>query len=77
MTTTIQTPEQAECLELLASITKALHEVYKPEGVLMFWSARIRYLDGQRPCDVWTQQNLLLLRRLDQHANALSDGAFA
>lgn len=61
---------------LLRSIATALNEVYEPAGVLMFWSSPKTYLDGQRPCDVWSSGNLDLLRRLDQRVNALADGAF-
>ncbi len=70
-------PPPDEALALLASIAKALSDVYEPAGVLMFWSSRIRYLDGQRPCDVWSERSLDYLRILDQHVNALADGAFA
>ena len=64
-----------ERTELLVSIAKALGDVYDPAGVLLFWSARIKYLDDRRPCDVL--DDLAALRTLDQRTNALADGAFA
>jgi hypothetical protein len=66
-------PDERE--QLLASISRSLHDVYDPAVVLMFWSARIKYLDDRRPCDL--MNDLDALRTLDQRANALADGAFA
>lgn len=67
--------ERAEAL--LSEIAAALDDVYEPAGVLMFWSSRVTFLDGRRPCDVWSEQDVPMLERLAQRVNALADGAFA
>lgn len=62
---------------LVTEAATALHDVYEPAGVLIFWSAPIKYLDGKRPCDVYRDGDLELMARLVQWVQALADGAFA
>lgn len=62
---------------LVTEAAAVLAEIYEPAGVLMFWSARIAYLDHRRPCDLWVERDAPMLERLVQHLNALADGAFA
>lgn len=64
-------------LYLLDDIVAGLFDVYEPAGALIFWSSRITYLDGRRPCDIWSERDLPMLERLAQRVNALADGAFA
>lgn len=72
------TTEAAEALtDLIESIAEALNDVYKPAGVLMFWSSRVTYLDGKRPCDLWSDRDIEGLRTLANHVHALADGAFS
>lgn len=61
--------------ELVAEAASVLAEIYDPAGVLIFWSSRIKYLDGKRPCDLYRDKDEALLERLVQHLNALADGA--
>lgn len=62
---------------LIGEAASVLAEIYDPAGVLIFWSSRITYLDRQRPCDIWRDQDAELMERLVQRLNALADGAFA
>lgn len=62
---------------LVAEAAAVLAEIYDPAGVLIFWSSRIKYLDGKRPCDLYRDRDDVLMERLVQHLNALADGAFA
>jgi hypothetical protein len=59
---------------LIAESASLLAELYEPAGVLMFWSARIKYLDNRRPCDLMDDEEALTM--LNQRLNALCDGAF-
>lgn len=61
---------------LLEDIAAVLHEIYDPAGALIWWSARIKYLDDKRPCDIWRDRDMALLERINQRLNALADGAF-
>lgn len=62
---------------LVTEAASVLAEVYEPAGVLMFWSARIKYLDEKRPCDIYADGDIALMERLVQRVNALADGAFS
>lgn len=64
-------------VRLLEDIAAVLHEIYDPAGALIWWSARITYLDNKRPCDIWRDRDMVLLERICQRLNALADGAFA
>lgn len=72
------TPDQVEnrAAELLDRISSVLHEIYEPAGALIFWSARIKYLDDRRPCDLWRDRDLDGLDTLWRRLEALADGAF-
>jgi hypothetical protein len=63
--------------ELVAEAATALADIYEPAGVLIFWSSRITYLDGKRPCDIYRDGDVPLMERLVQRVTALADGAFA
>lgn len=67
----------AQVEALVTEAAKVLAEVYEPAGVLLFWSARIKYLDNKRPADLVADKDVELLERLGQRVNALADGAFA
>lgn len=76
------TPEGREAIDakveaLVTEAAKVLAEVYEPAGVLLFWSARIKYLDNKRPADLVAEKDVERLERLVQRLNALADGAFA
>lgn len=60
--------------EILTEVSKDLHDIYDPAGVLMFWSARLRYLDGRRPCDVYAAGDEYAMEQLARHVAALADG---
>lgn len=62
---------------LVEEAASVLAEIYDPAGVLIFWSARVTYLDGKRPCDVYRDGDEELMERLVQRIKALADGAFA
>lgn len=59
--------------ELLTKIAAMLAELYDPAGVLMFWSARIKYLDDRRPCDLWRDRDMDGLETLWRRLEALAD----
>lgn len=67
----------ATMTRLVTEAATALADVYEPAGVLMFWSSRITYLDGKRPCDIYRDGDVELMERLVRRVNALADGAFA
>jgi hypothetical protein len=67
----------AEMDALVAEAATALADVYEPAGVLIFWSSRIKYLDGERPCDIYIAGDTVLMDCLVQRVKALADGAFA
>lgn len=69
--------KDARMQALVVEAATALADVYDPAGVLIFWSARIKYLDGKRPCDIYSDGDVALMERLVQRVNALADGAFA
>jgi hypothetical protein len=69
--------ENPEVVALVAEAASLLAELYDPAGVLIYWSARIKYLDGRRPCDLYAERDVEGLRTLCQRLNALCDGAFA
>jgi hypothetical protein len=72
-------PEEldADMVALVQEAADLLAELYDPAGVLIFWSARIKYLDNRRPCDIYRDGDYQAMRTLIQRLNALADGAFA
>lgn len=66
--------------EQVAVLTRAhslLSEMYDPAGVLIYWSARIKYLDGKRPCDLWADRDMDALTKMCDRLDAFCDGVFA
>lgn len=68
------TPDQTA---ILARAHSLLSELYEPVGVLIYWSSRIKYLDGKRPCDLWRDRDLAALEHMCDRLDAFCDGAFA
>lgn len=69
---------EPDCCEwLLTQIAAALAELYEPAGVLMFWSARVKYIDNRRPCDLWRDRDEDGLETLWRQLRAIADGLFA
>lgn len=55
---------------------RLLSELYDPAGVLIYWSSRIKYLDNQRPCDLWRDRNIDALTEMCDRLDAFAAGAF-
>lgn len=66
-------PRLVAVVERAASL---LAELYEPAGILIYWSARISYLDGKRPCDLYTDGDIEALSHMCDRLNAFADGAF-
>lgn len=62
--------------QLVTDCAMTLRELYEPAGVLLFWSARITYLDNRRPADLVAARDIEGLETLLQRLEALADGAF-
>ena len=62
---------------LVRAAADLLGELYDPAGALIFWSARIKYLGGKRPCDIYRDGDYEGMRTLIQRLTGLADGAFA
>jgi hypothetical protein len=64
---------------LVAVVERAaalLTELYEPAGILIYWSARISYLDGKRPCDLYAEGDVEALTHMCNRLDAFADGAF-
>lgn len=66
-------PTLVAVVERAASL---LAEPYEPAGILIYWSARISYLDNQRPCDLYRDGDIEALTKMCDRLNAFADGAF-
>lgn len=66
-----------DMVNLVKEAAALLGEVYDPAGALIFWSARINYLDGKRPCDIYREGDYEAMHTLIARLEALADGAFA
>lgn len=66
-------PKLVAVVERAASL---LAELYQPAGILIYWSARVSYLDGKRPCDLYADGDTEALTKMCDRLDAFADGAF-
>lgn len=75
--TPVSTDDGGLGADATAVITRAaalLAEIYDPAGVLIYWSSKVTYLDGKRPCDLWRNRDMAALTRMCDRLDALADG---
>ncbi len=63
--------------EVLSKIADLLPEVFPLREALAIWSSPQKYLDGRRPCDLWSECDVDGLDKFWRYLEARADGVFS